>query len=101
MHRWLGSPDPFIFSVSPSPREQAGQAKDVKITEYIKKVTIDHVEVLDPTGSAARLDPSKLVVQKRGGFGIGNASSAELALVEGKLAKEKKRVDEWEAEAAR
>ncbi|CAD7964794.1 unnamed protein product [Amoebophrya sp. A120] len=81
-------------------REMAGQSKDVKIRDYIKKVTLNHVEILDATGNAMRIDPSKLTAFKSGGFGLGQAPPEELAAVEEKLAFQQKRVAYWDAEDA-
>jgi len=53
-------------------------AKEKRVAAYIRKMTIGNVEVLDPTGKALRIDPSKVTVQKTGAFGIGRASPAEI-----------------------
>jgi len=81
-------------------REMAGQSKDVKIKDYIQKVTLNHVEILDPTGNAMRIDPSKVTAVKTGAFGLGKAPPEELAAVEDKLKFQKKRVAHWDAEDA-
>ncbi|CAD7957811.1 unnamed protein product [Amoebophrya sp. A25] len=82
-------------------REQAGQSKDVKMADYIKKVTLNHVDILDPTGAAMRIDPSKVTAVKTGGFGLGKAPPEELAAVEERLAFQKKKVAVWDRQDAR
>merc|ERR1719201_2601573 len=69
-----------------------------KMDNYIRKVTIGHVAVLDPTGRKMRIDPSKVTVQKTMAFGIGQASPEEIASVEEKLKQDVARINKLERE---
>lgn len=63
-------------------KEVGNYAKQQKIAAYIRKVTIGNVDVLDPTGTALRIDPSKVTVQKTHAFGLGRASANEIEKVQ-------------------
>merc|ERR1712190_135020 len=52
-------------------KEMGNYAKEKKIAAYIRKMTIGNVEVIDPTGTALRIDPSKITIQKTHAFGLG------------------------------
>jgi len=63
-------------------REMGNYAKEKKIAAYIRKMTIGNVDVIDPTGTAIRIDPSKITVQKTNAFGLGQARPRDIERVE-------------------
>eukprot|EP00439_Symbiodinium_sp_Y106_P008724 s7251_g1.t1 len=63
-------------------RQVGNYAKEQKITQYMRKMTIGNVDVLDPTGTALRIDPSKVSIQKSNAFGLGRARTEEIQRVE-------------------
>ncbi|CAK0881752.1 unnamed protein product [Prorocentrum cordatum] len=69
-------------------REVGVVAREKKVAAYIQKMT-GSVEVLDPTGKAMRIDPSKVTVQKTGAFGLGTASPAEIEHMEATIRRQK------------
>jgi len=80
-------------------RNLGGHNRTKKVIDYIRKVTTNHVEVCDPTGKALRIDPSKITVQKRAGFGLGRWSSsspAEKALVQKNLRHAARKISHFE-----
>ena len=70
----------------------------MKIAAFMKKVTKKHTEVLDPTGNKHRIDPSKEMIVKRGGFGNGRAEDVELELVKNDINQQSRNIKKWEAE---
>lgn len=79
-------------------RQMGNYAKEKKIVAYIRKMTIGNVDVLDPTGTALRIDPSKVTVQKTMAFGLGWASADEINKVEREVRKAKTRMANWQQE---
>jgi hypothetical protein len=63
-------------------KEMGNYTREKKVVAYIKKMTIGDVEVLDPTGAALRIDPSKVTVQRTHSFGLGRASMDEIKKVD-------------------
>eukprot|EP00931_Biecheleriopsis_adriatica_P086941 TRINITY_DN61489_c0_g1_i1.p1 TRINITY_DN61489_c0_g1~~TRINITY_DN61489_c0_g1_i1.p1 ORF type:complete len:1665 (-),score=434.14 TRINITY_DN61489_c0_g1_i1:72-4871(-) len=78
-------------------RQVGNYAKEKKITSYIRKMTIGNVDVLDPTGTALRIDPSKVTIQKTHSFGLGRARAEEIDKVDKEVAKGNKKVAKWKA----
>mmetsp|Transcript_40551 Transcript_40551/g.71324 ORF Transcript_40551/g.71324 Transcript_40551/m.71324 type:complete len:1627 (-) Transcript_40551:67-4947(-) len=76
-------------------REMGNYAKEKRIAQYIRKVTIGSVDVLDPTGTALRIDPSKVTVQKTHAFGLGRVRPDEITKVDREL-KVKKAITNYE-----
>lgn len=74
-------------------REMGNYAKEKKIAAYIRKMTIGNVDVLDPTGTALRIDPSKITVQKTHAFGLGRAPPSEIDKVNRDLNRSAKLLD--------
>merc|ERR550514_1405535 len=66
-------------------REMNGVERRRKMMNYITQQTVGHVDVLDPTGKAMRIDPSKVTVQKTMDFGLGRARPELLAKMDKKL----------------
>merc|ERR1719326_1265296 len=66
-------------------REMNGLERRRKVASYIAEQTVGHVDVLDPTGKAMRIDPSKVTVQKTMDFGLGRARPELLAKMDKKL----------------
>ena len=48
--------------------------EQVRNQEYIKEVTTDHVELLDPAGRASRVDPSQITDIADYSYGLGKSS---------------------------
>merc|ERR1719440_1942143 len=69
-------------------REMNGVERRRKMMNYITQQTVEHVDVLDPTGKAMRIDPSKVTVQKTMDFGLGRARPELLAKMDKKLAQQ-------------
>jgi hypothetical protein len=69
-------------------REMNGVERRRKMMNYITQQTVGHVDVLDPTGKAMRIDPSKVTVQKTMDFGLGRARPELLAKMDKKLAQQ-------------
>merc|ERR1719326_1420304 len=69
-------------------REMNGLERRRKVAAYIADQTVGHVDVLDPTGKAMRIDPSKVTVQKTMDFGLGRARPELLAKMEKRLSRE-------------
>merc|ERR1719387_1238917 len=69
-------------------REMNGVERRRKMMNYITQQTVGHVDVLDPTGKALRIDPSKVTVQKTMDFGLGRARPELLAKMDKKLAQQ-------------
>jgi len=64
-------------------KQLGGHVQYEKVKNYIKKVTVNHTELVDATGSAIRIDPSKITV-----FGSQNLDMLmpkEIALMESKV----------------
>mmetsp|Transcript_63056 Transcript_63056/g.168998 ORF Transcript_63056/g.168998 Transcript_63056/m.168998 type:complete len:1536 (+) Transcript_63056:90-4697(+) len=74
-------------------REMNGNERRRKVTEYMQKVTIGGQEILDPTRSAIRIDPSKVSLQVTNAFGLGRAEPEIVGLMEGKVTRSLKRLD--------
>lgn len=81
-------------------RQMGNYTKEKKIAAYIRKMTIGNVDVLDPTGKALRIDPSKVTVQKTMAFGLGWATDAEIKKVEREVRTAKARMTNWKQEEA-
>lgn len=79
-------------------REMGNYAKEAKIAAYIKKMTIGNVEVLDPTGTALRIDPSKVTVQRTHAFGLGRSCPEEIRKVQSDVKKAKVRAENMASE---
>eukprot|EP00928_Gymnodinium_smaydae_P071664 TRINITY_DN5519_c0_g1_i1.p1 TRINITY_DN5519_c0_g1~~TRINITY_DN5519_c0_g1_i1.p1 ORF type:complete len:1585 (+),score=286.70 TRINITY_DN5519_c0_g1_i1:58-4755(+) len=62
-------------------RQMGNYARERRVVAYIKEMTIGNVEVLDPTGAALRIDPSKVTVQRTHAFGLGKVSIDEIKKV--------------------
>eukprot|EP00927_Polykrikos_kofoidii_P077823 TRINITY_DN74730_c0_g1_i1.p1 TRINITY_DN74730_c0_g1~~TRINITY_DN74730_c0_g1_i1.p1 ORF type:complete len:1662 (-),score=352.24 TRINITY_DN74730_c0_g1_i1:23-5008(-) len=58
-------------------REMGNYAREKRVASYIRKMTIGNVDVLDPTGTALRIDPSKVTIQRTHAFGIGGLVSMD------------------------
>eukprot|EP00746_Dinoflagellata_sp_MGD_P166659 gnl/MRDRNA2_/MRDRNA2_96709_c0_seq1.p1 gnl/MRDRNA2_/MRDRNA2_96709_c0~~gnl/MRDRNA2_/MRDRNA2_96709_c0_seq1.p1 ORF type:complete len:1652 (-),score=423.00 gnl/MRDRNA2_/MRDRNA2_96709_c0_seq1:82-5037(-) len=80
-------------------QNQGGFAQQKKIANYIRRITIGNVDVLDPTGTAVRIDPSKVTVQRTHAFGLGRSGPEEIQKVERKLANAHKMMKTWDAKA--
>lgn len=78
-------------------RQVGNYAREHKIASYIRKMTIGNVDVLDPTGTALRIDPSKVTIQKTHAFGLGRARAEEIQKVDAEVARGNKRIDKWKA----
>lgn len=78
-------------------RQVGRYAKEHKITSYIRKMTIGNVDVLDPTGTALRIDPSKVTIQKTHAFGLGRARTEEIEKVDKVVKTGNRKVDKWKA----
>mmetsp|Transcript_45133 Transcript_45133/g.107346 ORF Transcript_45133/g.107346 Transcript_45133/m.107346 type:complete len:1663 (+) Transcript_45133:129-5117(+) len=76
-------------------KEMGNYAREKRVAAYIRKVTVGNVDVLDPTATALRLDPSKVTVQKTHAFGLGSARPEELAKVNEAVAQANKRMETW------
>jgi len=76
-------------------RQMGNYAKEKRIASYIRKVTIGHVDVLDPAGTALRIDPSKVTVQKTHAFGLGRVKPDEIKKVDRDIRAAKARVGDW------
>ncbi|OLP99160.1 hypothetical protein AK812_SmicGene18312 [Symbiodinium microadriaticum] len=63
-------------------RQVGNYAKEQKITRGDPDRTAGNVDVLDPTGTALRIDPSKVSIQKSNAFGLGRARTEEIQRVE-------------------
>mmetsp|Transcript_81700 Transcript_81700/g.210345 ORF Transcript_81700/g.210345 Transcript_81700/m.210345 type:complete len:1701 (+) Transcript_81700:95-5197(+) len=63
-------------------KEMGRYAKEHKVAAYIRKMTIGNVDVLDPTGTALRIDASKVTVQRTHAFGLGRALPDEIDKVD-------------------
>lgn len=79
-------------------QNQGGFAQQKKIASYIRRVTIGNVDVLDPTGTATRIDPSKVTVQRTHAFGLGRAGPEEIQKVERSLAGAHRLMKTWDAQ---
>lgn len=76
-------------------RQVGNYAKEQKITQYMRKMTIGNVDVLDPTGTALRIDPSKVSIQKSNAFGLGRARTEEIQRVEQQVRTGNRRIEQW------
>jgi|Transcript_116949 hypothetical protein len=76
-------------------KEMGNYAREKRIANYIRKVTIGNVDVLDPTGTAIRIDASKVTVQKTHAFGLGKVRPEEIDKVERDLKKAKTQMAKW------
>merc|ERR1711972_1136480 len=76
-------------------RQMGNYAKAKKIASYIRKMTIGNVDVLDPTGTALRIDPSKITVQKTNAFGLGHARPKDIERVEQSVRAANARMASW------
>merc|ERR1719238_88571 len=76
-------------------KQMGNYAKEQRIAAYIRKVTIGNVDVLDPTGTAIRIDASKVTVQKTHAFGLGTVRPEEIDKVERDIANAKKKMAKW------
>jgi hypothetical protein len=47
---------------------------DERNRQYLREVTTDHIDILDPTGRAHRVDPSKITDIPDASFGLGKSS---------------------------
>merc|ERR1719253_1307128 len=75
--------------------QMGNYAKEQRIAAYIRKVTIGNVDVLDPTGTAMRIDASKVTVQKTHAFGLGTVRPEEIDKVDRDLAASRKKMSKW------
>mmetsp|Transcript_22689 Transcript_22689/g.41078 ORF Transcript_22689/g.41078 Transcript_22689/m.41078 type:complete len:1656 (+) Transcript_22689:42-5009(+) len=78
-------------------KEVGNYMKEKKITTYIRKMTIGNVDVLDPTGTALRIDPSKVTIQKTHAFGLGRARAEEIEKVDREVQKGTRRAEKWKS----
>ncbi|CAE8601721.1 unnamed protein product, partial [Polarella glacialis] len=78
-------------------RQVGNYAKEHKIASYIRKMTIGNVEVLDPTGAALRIDPSKVTIQKTHAFGLGGARTEEIEKVDREVQRGNRRIEKWKS----
>merc|ERR1719409_429276 len=76
-------------------KQMGNYARDQRIAAYIRKVTIGNVDVLDPTGTAIRIDASKVTVQKTHAFGLGTVRPEEIDKVEADVNKALKKMGKW------
>merc|ERR1712216_395331 len=76
-------------------KQMGNYARDQRIAAYIRKVTIGNVDVLDPTGTAIRIDPSKVTVQKTHAFGLGRARPEEIEKVDRDMKAASARMAKW------
>merc|ERR1719160_1636176 len=76
-------------------KNQGNYAQQKRVANYIRKVTIGHVDVLDPTGTALRIDPSKVTVLRTHAFGLGRAAPEEIQKVERQLSNQKQKMATW------
>merc|ERR1719460_2926695 len=76
-------------------KQMGNYARDQRIAAYIRKVTIGNVDVLDPTGTAIRIDASKVTVQKTHAFGLGTVRPEEIDKVEMDVMQAKKKMAKW------
>ena len=53
-------------------RELGRGAREKRVTDYLRKTTRAHTDMLDPTGHAVRIDPSEVTTIKDYTFGMGN-----------------------------
>jgi NAD(P)H-hydrate repair Nnr-like enzyme with NAD(P)H-hydrate epimerase domain len=54
-------------------KEQGRAAKETKVKSYLQSRTRGGVEMVDPTGRSARIDPSQVTVVRDHGFGLGKS----------------------------
>jgi hypothetical protein len=76
-------------------KEMGNYAREKRVAAYIRKVTIGNVDVLDPTGTAIRIDASKVTVQKTHGFGLGKVRPEEIEKVDRDIRKAKTQMARW------
>jgi hypothetical protein len=76
-------------------KEVGNYAKEQRIAAYIRKVTIGNVDVLDPTGTAIRIDASKVTIQKTHAFGLGTVRPEEIDKVEQDIFAQKRKMAKW------
>merc|ERR1719271_936243 len=76
-------------------KQMGNYAKEQRVAAYIRKVTIGNVDVLDPTGTAIRIDASKVTVQKTHAFGLGTVRPEEIDKVEMDVHKAKRKMAKW------
>jgi len=75
--------------------QMGNYAKEQRVAAYIRKVTIGNVDVLDPTGTAMRIDASKVTVQKTHAFGLGTVRPEEIDKVDRDIAAAKRKMAKW------
>eukprot|EP00929_Paragymnodinium_shiwhaense_P113634 TRINITY_DN81922_c0_g1_i1.p1 TRINITY_DN81922_c0_g1~~TRINITY_DN81922_c0_g1_i1.p1 ORF type:complete len:1650 (+),score=464.82 TRINITY_DN81922_c0_g1_i1:172-5121(+) len=76
-------------------RQMGNYAREKKVAAYIRKMTIGNVEVIDPTGTALRIDASKVTVQKTHAFGLGRVSMDEIKKVDKDVKKAQAHAAAW------
>merc|ERR1719460_1819140 len=76
-------------------KQMGNYAKEQRVAAYIRKVTIGNVDVLDPTGTAIRIDASKVTVQKTHAFGLGTVRPEEINKVEDDVNKALRKMAKW------
>jgi hypothetical protein len=54
-------------------KEQGRAAKETKVKNYLQSRTRGGVEMVDPTGRSARIDPSQVTIVRDHGFGLGKS----------------------------
>merc|ERR1719454_462053 len=76
-------------------KQMGNYAKEQRMVNYIRKVTIGNVDVLDPTGTAIRIDASKVTVQKTHAFGLGTVRPEEIDKVDQDMNRAKRKMAKW------
>jgi len=75
--------------------QKGNKVEEKRVAAYIRKMTIGSVDVLDPTGTAIRIDPSRVTMQRTSAFGLGRARPQEIENAERDLAAAKSRAAKW------